>query len=39
MEGIVEDGSMAGMPRMHNLKPRTTKYDDIAISKVEMFLE
>lgn len=30
---------MAGMPRLHNSKPRTYKYDDIAISKVDMFLD
>jgi hypothetical protein len=36
-QNVVEDGSMAGMPRLMQLRPRTNKYDEAAKGKLESY--
>ena len=38
-QGIVEEGSMAGLPRLIPLRPRTNMYDQQAKSKIDMFYQ
>lgn len=38
-QGIVEEGSMAGLPRLIPLRPRTNMYDQMAKSKIDQFYQ
>lgn len=38
-QGIVEEGSMAGLPRLIPLRPRTNMYDQMAKSKIDQYYQ